>query len=66
MMSTCHMSYLNSFLRITGDIINRYFVPTMMQYTEDIADEMLDRSHEENMVETIVEVEFYRRARWVP
>lgn len=65
---TSHIPNLSDFLRIAGAIINKYYgVITMQDADIDLAEEMLDRAEEVNVIQARVEVHNLRqrRARWV-
>jgi len=68
LIRTSHIPNLNDFLRICGAIINRYHPLIGMEEADVvIAEQMLARKQEVNVVQARVEVEnlAHKRARWV-
>lgn len=68
MISTSHIPNLSDLLRIAGAIINKYHgVIAMLNTDENLADRMLIKAREVNIVQARVEAENLRRkrARWV-
>lgn len=67
-ISTSHVGNIGDFLRIAGAIINKYFGPIVMNDANvQLAEEMLLKAQEPNVVQARVEVENLRnrRGEWV-
>ena len=67
-IKTVHIPNLNSFLRIAGAIINKYFIEIIMPDADEyLAQEILDRYDDVNVVQARVEQEGFgrRHGRWV-
>lgn len=68
-ISTTHLKNIRDFLLIFGAVINKYHPPIIMQDANiELADRMLERVHQPNIVHARVEAEGLRnrRGRWQP